>query len=236
MSQSRLKCARATKRRFRNCCSGSKNSDDLRPRRSCSEARINPRRRSVRWFTAAENLWSRSFRRVPSVWEFVRDDRNEGGRDQRKRKNQEKERSKATQGGEKNVTGVERERKRDESGRWEKGAERKSEKDGVLGGWKDSTCVYKYRHCTGAKGYIFHSLFVVATVTSVPARVYAPATIVHSPGAICDRLASTESRWHRWNRPVWPLKRSHGTANHSFETAETHAFRVAEWKWRNAII
>lgn len=64
-------------------------------------------------------------------------------------------------------------------------------------GWKDSACVYKYRHCTGAKGYIFHSLFVVATATSVPGRVYAPATIVHSPTAICDRLASSESRWHR---------------------------------------
>ena len=36
--------------------------------------------------------------------------------------------------------------------------------------------------------------------------------------AICDRLASTEKAdgTHRWNRPAWPLKRSHDTRNISF--------------------
>ena len=62
--------------------------------------------------------------------------------------------------------------------------------------------VYKYRHCTGAKGCIFHSLFVVASPG------FGIRTIVHFRGAICDRLASIEwerERWRRRMRPVGPF-------------------------------
>lgn len=62
--------------------------------------------------------------------------------------------------------------------------------------------VYKYRHCTGAKGCIFHSLFVVASPG------FGIRTIVHFRGAICDRLASIRRGGEREGermRPVGPF-------------------------------
>lgn len=159
------------------------------PRRSSSGAGINPRRRwSVPWFTAAENLWSRSFRRVPPVWEFVR------GRSKRRKRARKREKEEERKG----KRGRRKERE---------GYGRLSRMEGF-----NVANVYKYRHCTGAKGCIFHSLFVVA------GPGFGIRTIVHFRGAICDRLASIgrEEGEDETGGPVWPLKRSHDTGNISF--------------------
>lgn len=146
------------------------------PRRSSSGAGINPRRRwSVPWFTAAENLWSRSFRRVPPVWEFVR------GRSKRRKRARKREK--------------EEERKEKRGRRKEReGYGRLSRMEGF-----NVANVYKYRHCTGAKGCIFHSLFVVA------GPGFGIRTIVHFRGAICDRLASIGREEGERMRPVGPF-------------------------------
>lgn len=132
------------------------------PRRSSSEARINPRRRwSVPWFTAAENLWSRSFRRVPPVWEFVR-----GRSKRRKRVGRKKEGRK------------EREKERKEKRRkWSKKGEAEREREGYRG-WKDSTWpTFINIAIVRAPRAVF---FIPYLLSRVPASVYARSYILEA--------------------------------------------------------
>lgn len=157
------------------------------PRRSSSEARINPRRRwSVPWFTAAENLWSRSFRRVPPVWEFVR-----GRSKRRKRVGRKKEGRK------------EREKERKEKRRkWSKKGEAEREREGYRG-WKDSTWpTFINIAIVRAPRAVF---FIPYLLSRVPASVYARSYILEARFATGWLLSGEGGReggrgWDRWAR------------------------------------
>lgn len=136
------------------------------PRRSSSEARINPRRRrwSVRWwFTAAENLWSRSFRRVPPVWGICQ------GTIEALR---ERERKGKKGGNEVKRGGGKREK------------EREKDMEGYRG-WKDSTFI---------NIAIVRAPRAVFFIPYLLSRLRYTRTIVHFRGAICDRLAPIRGR------------------------------------------
>lgn len=158
---------------------------------------------SVPWFTAAENLWSRSFRRVPPVWEFVR------GRSKRRKRARGRKKE-----------GKKKKRK------WSKKAERERRDMEGYRGWKDSTWpTFINIAIVRAPRAVF---FIPYLLSRVPASVYARSYILEARFATGWLLSSEREREvegeDETGGPVWPLKRSHDTGEH---LVSMHAFGVA---------
>lgn len=135
---------------------------------------------SVPWFTAAENLWSRSFRRVPPVWEFVR------GRSKRRKRARGRKKE-----------GKKKRRK------WSKKAERERRDMEGYRGWKDSTWpTFINIAIVRAPRAVF---FIPYLLSRVPASVYARSYILEARFATGWLLSSERERgggggWDRWAR------------------------------------
>lgn len=135
---------------------------------------------SVPWFTAAENLWSRSFRRVPPVWEFVR------GRSKRRKRARGRKKE-----------GKKKKRK------WSKKAERERRDMEGYRGWKDSTWpTFINIAIVRAPRAVF---FIPYLLSRVPASVYARSYILEARFATGWLLSSERERgggggWDRWAR------------------------------------